>query len=216
LSFKYLLCDLDNTLYSNHSGMLDHIDHRIDNFIQQKLNLTTGEITRLRNTYWQKYGTTLTGLMLHHHIKPDEYIQNAYNINIADFLKPDSALAKVLENISFAKAIFSNSPREYIQKVLQVLKIDQCFSKIYDIEFCNYSGKPNSSSYRKVLVDLGIQAKECILVDDSLVNIQAAEKIGIVPIYINRDDKQVTHWEIREIYDLDALVSKLIQSRISA
>jgi putative hydrolase of the HAD superfamily len=136
--------------------MLNYIDHRIDNFMQQKLNLTTAEITRLRSIYWQKYGTTLTGLMLHHHIKPDEYIQNTYNINIADFLKPDPTLAKVLENISFSKAIFSNSPREYIQRVLRI------------------------------------------------------------PIYVNRDLKQVTQWEIREIYDLEVLVSKLIQSKISA
>ncbi len=216
MPFKYLLCDLDNTLYSHQSGMLNYIDGRIDDFIRQKLNLTAGEISRLRSAYWQKYGTTLTGLILHHHIEPDEYIQCAYNINITDFLKPDPVLAKVLDNISFSKAIFSNSPNEYIREVLRVLKIDQYFTRIYDIKFCNYNGKPNPSSYRKVLADLGVLGQECILVDDSLANIQAAEQIKMVPIYVNRDPKSKTKWEIREIYELEGLIPKLIKSKISA
>ncbi len=216
MTFKYLLCDLDNTLYSEASGMLNHIDGRIDSFIEQKLSLAKDEIAKLRNDYWRKYGTTLSGLMIHHQIKPDEYIQFAYAINVAEFLKSDPILANILNRIELPKAIFSNSPREYIQKVLEVLGLESCFSKIYDIRFCHYAGKPNLSSYRSVIEDLGIEPEECILIDDNLANIQAAEKIGIIPVYLNRDPQHSTKWEIHEIYDLGEIVRELIQGKISA
>lgn len=216
MSFQYLLCDLDNTLYSAHSGMLDHIDCRIDSFIGQKLNLGPEEISELRNIYWQKYGTTLSGLVMHHQIKPVEYIDYAYNINITDFIKPDPILATVLENIKLTKAIFSNSPKSYIKRVLQVLEIEHYFTKIYDIEFCNYLGKPNSSSYLKVLNDLGVKGEECILVDDSVANLQAAQQIKIVPIYLNGDQQRLIPCEIQQIHDLYFMVEKLIKDKISA
>lgn len=216
MSFKYLLCDLDNTLYSDLSGMLDFIDNRIDDFIALKLNLTGEEVTKVRHTYWKQYGTTMAGLLIHHHVEPTEYFQYAYHINIANFLKPDPRLANILKNIELTKVIFSNSPASYIQRVLEVLKIDHCFLKIYDIEFCNYMGKPNLSSYLKVLNDLGAKGEECILIDDCLVNLQAAQQIKIAPIYIHRDLDQSMPWEIGEIYDIEEMVQKLIKERISA
>jgi putative hydrolase of the HAD superfamily len=216
LSFKYLLCDLDNTLYSDLSGMLDYIDQRINDFIALKLNLAGEEITRLRYAYLQKYGTTLAGLSIHHQVEPAEYIQFVYRIHIADFLKPDPRLTEVLGNIQLTKVIFSNSPASYIQKVLEVLKVEGCFEKIYDIEFCNYMGKPNHTSYIKVLNDLGANGEECILVDDCLANLRAAQEIKIAPIFINRDLNQTMPWEIREIYDIEEMIQRLVKERISA
>lgn len=216
MSFRYLLCDLDNTLYSDLSGMLNTIDQRIDDFIALKLNLAGEEITKLRCAYWQKYGTTMAGLLIHHQIKPADYIQYAYDINITDFLEPDPRLAKVLENIDLTKVVFSNSPAGYVRRVLETLKVDHCFSKIYDIEFCHYLGKPNLSSYLKVLNDLGANGEDCILVDDCLVNLQAAQQMKIAPIYIHRDLNQSMPREIREIYDLEFMIQKLFKERMSA
>lgn len=158
----------------------------------------------------------MAGLLIHHQVEPAEYIQYTYQINISDFLKPDPRLAKVLENIQLTKVIFSNSPAGYIQKVLEVLKVGGCFAKIYDIEFCNYMGKPNRASYLKVLNDLEAKGEECILVDDYLINLQAAQEIKIAPILINRDLNQSMPWEIREIYDIEGMIQKLIKERISA
>lgn len=216
MSFKYLICDLDNTLYSDLSGMLKYIDSRIDTFIQQKLNLTAAAITELRHSYWCKYGTTLTGLLIHHQIEVNEYIQWAYDIKITDFLKPDPLLTNVLESIGLTKIVFSNSPLQYIQNVLQVLKINHCFSGIYDIGFCDYMGKPNLSSYYKVLNDLGVKGEECIFVDDSLVNLVAAAQMKIVPIHLNRDLNTSIQWQIKDIYDLYRIVPELVAGKISA
>lgn len=216
MSFKYLLCDLDNTLYSDLSGMLAHIDNRIEEFMAQILNLETQEIIQLRQTYLQKYGTTLAGLLIHHSVEPAEYFEYIYQINIADFLKPDPRLAEVLESIRLTKVIFSNSPSGYIRKVLQVLQVEGFFTKIYDIEFCRFMGKPNLSSYLKVLNDLGASSEECILVDDCLANLQAAQEIKIAPIYINRDLNQLIPWEIREIYEIEEMIQRMTQARNSA
>lgn len=216
MSFKYLFCDLDNTLYSDLSGMLNAIDSRIDDYIAIKFNLAGVEITKLRYEYCRKYGTTLSGLLIHHQVEPAEYFQYTYQINITDFLKPDPRLAKLLESIDLTKVIFSNSPAGYIHRVLKVLEVERYFLKIYDLEFCNYMGKPNLSSYAKVLNDLGANGEECILVDDCLANLQAAQEIKIAPIYINRDLNHSMPWEIKDIYDIEGMIQKLIKERISS
>ena len=215
MSFKYLLCDLDNTLYSDLSGMLAHIDSRIDDFMTRLLNLDTQEIARLRHAYLQNYGTTLAGLLIHHRVEPAEYFRYIYQIEIPAFLKPDPRLAEILESIPLTKVIFSNSPAGYIQEVLKVLGIEGLFAKIYDLEFCNYIGKPNMSSFLKVLYDLGANSEECILVDDCLANLQAAREIKIAPIYINRDLNQSIPWEIKDIYEIDGMIQLILKERNS-
>lgn len=216
MSFKYLLCDLDNTLYSDLSGMLDYIDTRIEEFMARIINLEKQAILQLRRTYLQQYGTTLAGLLIHHSVEPADYFEYIYQIDIPAFLKPDLRLAEVLENIRLTKVIFSNSPAGYIQKVLDVLQLGGLFAKIYDIEFCSFIGKPNMSSYLKVLNDLGANSEECILVDDCLANLQAAREIKIAPIYINRDRDPSVPWQIREIYDIEAMIQQIIKERNSA
>jgi putative hydrolase of the HAD superfamily len=195
--------------------MLACIDCRIDDFMARKINLEREELTRLRTSYLQKYGTTLAGLFINHQVEPAEYIEFIYQINISDFLQPDSRLAKVLESVPLTKVVFSNSPAGYIRKVLGVLGVEKFFAKIYDIEFCGYMGKPNLSSFQKVLNDLGADGEECILVDDCLANLQAAREIKIVPIYINRDPQQSIPWQIQEIYEIAETIQKITKSGMS-
>ncbi|NLG84782.1 MAG: hypothetical protein GX493_09315 [Firmicutes bacterium] len=56
----YLLFDLDNTLYPEESGLLAHLDRRIEEFLVHNLGLEKkASAAALRETYRQKYGITL-------------------------------------------------------------------------------------------------------------------------------------------------------------
>lgn len=216
MSIKYLICDLDNTLYSPDSGLLNQIDQNIELFLSQKFKLPLAEITKIRRQYWINYGTTLEGLIRHHQICPEEYFQYTYNVNVGDFLTNDFKLQQVLQAIDLPKVVFSNSPKSYINKVLQELGICNCFSKIYDIIFCEYQGKPNRASYQRVLADLNITPTECIFVDDTLSNIEGANSLGITSIWIRPNEEQQTEWSLTDIYELPKLITEILVNRKTA
>lgn len=209
MSYQYLIFDLDNTLYPKESGLLNQVNKQIDQFISLKLKIPTLKIPQLRQEYWKKYGTTLGGMVAYHRIDPDEYINYAYNVKITDFLTPDPGLVKVLAGINIKKVIFSNSPLNYVEDVLKVLQIRDLFEKIYDIRFCGYLGKPNLSSYFKVLADLKVEGKECLFIDDTPVNVLGAEAAGIDSVLLENNSVDGIKWRISSLMELPELIMKM-------
>jgi len=207
--FRYLIFDLDNTLYPKEAGLLDEINRQIDLYIGQKTNIPKSKIPKIRLDYCQKYGTTLGGMVVHHKIDPKEYFRDAYNINIADYLKPDPAQAKILEGLNLKKVVFSNSPLEYVEEVLDTLGIKDQFEKIYDIYFCNLVGKPNLSSYNQVLADLGIEGNECLFIDDMPSNVLGGEAAGITSILIGEGPVSNISWVISNLAELPMIISQI-------
>lgn len=144
--FRYLIFDLDSTLYPKKSGLIDQINRQIDLYIDQKMKNNKSKIPEIRLDYCNRYGTTLGGMVAHCKIEPEEYLSYAYNVKVTDFIKPDPKPAKILNELNFKKVIFSNSPLEYVERVLEALQVRNCFERIYDINYCNFIGKPNLSS----------------------------------------------------------------------
>ena len=136
MSYQYIIFDLDNTLYPKESGLLNQVDQLIERYVGLKLKIPATEVPMLRQEYWKKYGTTLGGMIACHQIDPDEYINYTYNnVKIADFLKPDPILLKVLGGLKMKKVVFSNSPLRYVEEVLKVLQKRDFLEKVYDIRF---------------------------------------------------------------------------------
>jgi putative hydrolase of the HAD superfamily len=216
MSFKYLILDLDETLYSKRCGLVECIDGQIEDFIRQKLQLSVEETKMMRRDYYHKYGTTLSGMIVNYGISPVEYIQQVFQINLEDYIKPDPKLASILTEINLKKVVFSNSPLEYVEKVLKILGIYNQFHKIYDIQFNNFMGKPNLDSFCKVLEDLNTSGSNCIMVDDSLVNVLMAKKLGMATIWLSENQNLEINCVIKNIYELRRVISGLLQPSISA
>jgi len=215
LVFRYLLLDLDNTLYPKSSGLLPAVDGKIDAYIQLKLGWDAQKLTVMRRQYWKEYGTTLSGMIVHHGTDPEEYIRMTYDLDVSRYISADARLEQTLHAIELPKIVFSNSPREYVERVLKVLGIDGLIEAVYDIRFCNYFGKPNPDSYRKVLSHLQASGEECIFVDDSRVNVIGAEAVGMTAVWLT-DSPGDTAWSIAQIYDLPQCLEKIRQARLSA
>ncbi|HOP74115.1 MAG TPA: pyrimidine 5'-nucleotidase [Bacillota bacterium] len=215
MAFRYLILDLDNTLYPKSSGLLPAVDGKIDKYIQMKLGWELQKLAVVRQQYWKEYGTTLSGMIVHHGTDPEEYIRMTYDLDVSRYIGADDRLEQTLRAIELPKIVFSNSPREYVERVLKVLGIDRLVEAIYDIRFCNYFGKPNPDSYRKVLAHLRASGEECIFVDDSRPNIVGAEAVGMTAIWLT-DSPQEATWAINQIYDLPQCLEKIHQARLSA
>ncbi len=220
MNFRYLILDLDNTLYPQCSGMLQMIDRRIDQFIAATTAIPTERIPEVRQEYLCEYGTTIGGLVMHHRIDPADYFAFAYDIDVTQFVKPDSELAAVLQKLALAEIVFSNSPLEYVERVLAVLGIRQIINKVYDIHFSRLVGKPNLSSYQRVLSDLRAEGDECIFVDDVAANLSGAAAAGMTPVLMRtvhvHGHGPGDGWAVSRIHDLSQLVPEIIRARRTA
>ena len=78
--------DLDNTLYPPSMGLFPQIERRMTDWVMQTLHLSRAEADHLRATYWQTYGTTLSGLMRDHGVDPVPYLAYVHDIDFSVLL----------------------------------------------------------------------------------------------------------------------------------
>lgn len=220
MSLEYLILDLDNTLYPKSSRLLQTIDRMIDEYLVDRLKLPLDQVTRLRRDYCKEYGTTLGGLVTRQGMDPHDYIEANYCLDLSQFIAADVRLEQMFNAIDLKKIVFSNSPASYIHRVLMRLGIAHLIDGMYDIEFCNYLGKPSLNSYRKVLADLKTTGEQCVFVDDMLTNVTAATQAGLKAIWLNSETPlhpvHPVKWGIETIYDLPERIDQIFRAELSA
>jgi putative hydrolase of the HAD superfamily len=74
MPFTNLYFDLDDTLYPPASGLWDAIRDRMNIYMQKFIDLPIDEISALRKSYLETYGTTLRGLQAHYSVDADDYL----------------------------------------------------------------------------------------------------------------------------------------------
>ena len=65
IKIKYWIFDLDNTLYSGQTKVFDQVDKKMSSYISKKLNINIDEARKLQKDFYQKYSTTLAGMIKH-------------------------------------------------------------------------------------------------------------------------------------------------------
>lgn len=181
---KYILYDLDETLYPATSGLMPAIGDRMRLFLEQRYNLDPETAHQVQKRYWLEYGTTLRGLILEREIDPQDYLDFVHDVDVAHFLAPDERLRHVLEHIPYQKVIVTNADAPHAERVLERLDIADQFTRIFDIVFMEFDCKPSRGAYDRVLRALDARGDECILVEDSFRNLTAARGLGIRTILL--------------------------------
>ena len=144
---RYVLFDVDNTLYGKETGLLQLVDRRIDAYIRQRFPLPETEIHRMRVHYWQTYGTTLNGLLAEHHVDAEEYLRFIHDVPIESLLQPDAALDQLLAGVKAEKVIFTNAVAIHAQRVLRALGIAHHFPHVSDLLGRGFLSKPDRRAY---------------------------------------------------------------------
>jgi len=187
MPFDLAVIDLDNTLYAADSGVFTRMDKRMTAFVAHELGVDNDEADRLRVQYWKKYGTTLRGMMLHHDMDAEPFLQDVHNINAHEILGKDKALDAALERLPGRKVIHTNGIREHAEKVLGTLGIARHFDHIYDIRFNDYIPKPCSQSLAKLIEAEGCTPARTLVVDDIADNLGVAKELGCKTVWITRE-----------------------------
>ncbi len=119
--YRFLLCDLDDTLYPANAGIMKAVGERISQFMVDRLDVLPEMAPYLRRHFRERYGTTMRGLILHYGIDPEDYLEFVHDLPLSDFIQPDPALSAALANIGLTKVIFTNASREHALRVLTIL-----------------------------------------------------------------------------------------------
>ena len=209
-NLKYLIIDLDNTIYPESAGVFKKVDQKINRYLEEKMGFSREEVNPLRLRYYKEYGTTLRGLMINYKIAPEDYLEYVHNINMKELLSKDTKLDKVLKGISIEKVIFTNASKSHAENVLNTLEITDNFVRIFDIVAMDYLAKPHPVTYEKLLNTLGVKGERCLYSDDIEINLQPAKELGMKTVFVSNngyEKKPFVDFVIKEISEIGKFFS---------
>ncbi len=206
MTIKYILFDLDDTLYATSAGLMQEISRRMNEYMITRVKIDPSDVARVRLDYWERYGTTLWGLYVERHIDAQDFLDYVHDIPIDQFIERDPELDALLARLPVRKFIFTNAPEKHARRVLAVLGIERHFERIFDINFIQYESKPAASGYERVLKALGAKGEECLMIDDSARNLAPARALGMRTIWLDGKGVDEAHEAaetvIKGIYEL--------------
>ncbi len=175
--------DLDNTLYPRHIDLFAQVDRRIREFVGRLLSLPPEEAQRVQKDYYQRYGTTLRGLMEEHGIKPDDFLEYVHDIDHSPVLA-DPRLGSAIERLPGRKFILTNGSRAHAEKVAERLGITRHFEDIFDIVRSDLLPKPNAATYDRFVAATGITASKGAMFEDLARNLAAPHALGMATVLV--------------------------------
>jgi len=206
------LFDLDDTLHDASAHIFPQIGRSMMAYICRYLKVDETEATRLRQTYWKRYGATLPGLMRHHGTDPRHFLAHTHQFsNLARIVIAERGLKAMLLRLPGRKIIFSNAPRTYADAVLAITGIRHCFDAVYSVEQLRYQPKPATAGFLRLLRDEGLSAPDCILVDDTLVNLKTAKRLRMKTVWVSASTRQApcVDLKIASVLDLPGRLGQL-------
>ncbi len=188
MPFRSLYFDLDDTLYPASSGLWDAIRERMNLYMQKMIDLPLPEIVSLRQSYLERYGTTLRGLQAHYEVDQDEYLAFVHDLPLEKYIRPDPGLHDLLLSLPQKRWVFTNADANHARRVLNILGVEGCFDGIIDIRAMNFACKPDKIAYERALILSGDgEPAQCIIFDDSPRNLAPAHEMGFYTILVGKD-----------------------------
>ena len=187
INIKYWIFDLDNTLYSGQTKVFDQVDKKMSSFISKKLEISIKEAKKIQKDYFRKYNTTLSGMIKHHNIDENEFLEFVHDVNL-DFLGKNEKLEKEIANISGKKIIFTNGSKAHADNVTKKIGINKLFDGVFDIVEANFIPKPSIEAYKKLIQKYKIEPQYCIFIEDIARNLKPAHELGMKTVWIKNNE----------------------------
>jgi len=198
------LFDLDNTLHDASPHIFPHLNRAMVAYIRDHLGVDEQAATRIRQDYWQRYGATLLGLMRHHGTDPQHFLWHTHQFpDLKHMLVLERGLRAMLLRLPGRKIVFSNAPLHYSEAVLELAGIDACFDAVYSIERIRFQPKPAIGGFRHLLRSERLPAHRCIMVEDTLANLQTAKRLGMQTVWVCGSTRQPSFVDLRLVSILD-------------
>jgi putative hydrolase of the HAD superfamily len=192
--------DLDNTLYPHHVDLFAQIDKNMTAYVSALLEMERDEARKLQKQYYLEHGTTLQGLMIHHGIDPDDFLEKAHAIDYSH-LTPQPALAAAIKALPGRKFIFTNGSVKHAQATAGALGILDHFDDIFDIVAADYVPKPASATYDKFAALNRVDTRHAVMFEDLPRNLTVPKALGMRTVLLVPQNLEATVTEWWERHD---------------
>ena len=236
---KVIIFDMDGTLIDS-VGIWNKVDMELIKELGSKEKLNEYDIQKQRDNklvefsgsenpyigYCEflglKYGSKLIGEEI---LNIRNNISLNYQINEIDYKKGAPELIKYLKDNNYILVIATTTRKKdmdiYYSKNKNIIKkanIKEYFSKVYTRENVKEI-KPNPEIFLRILDEFKVKKKECLIFEDSLIGINAANNAGIdvVAIYDKYSDKERDIINEKATYNrngFDEVIKDLIKENI--
>jgi len=200
--------DLDNTIYSRHSGLWEAIGERINLYITDILHIHKDEVPAIRQYCRKYYGTSLQGLKSLYQIDEAEFLSFVHDVNLSKILSNNGKLSELLDSIPQRKMIFTNSDAAHANRVLNFFGVKSYFDLVIDVLSLQPYVKPHPKAFEKALSISGIASPDgCMFIDDLIENVLQGQKTGFLSILVGEPNENLLN--IPDIYMLPDVLKSL-------
>ncbi|EJJ30324.1 pyrimidine 5'-nucleotidase [Rhizobium sp. CF142] len=189
--------DLDNTLYPHHVNLFAQIDKNMTAYVSALLQMEQEEARKLQKQYYYDHGTTLQGLMIHHGVDPNDFLEKAHAIDYSA-LTPQQDLADAIKALPGRKFIFTNGSVQHAQATAGALGILDHFDDIFDIVAADYLPKPAQATYDKFTALKKVETGKAAMFEDLPRNLTVPKALGMQTVLLvprNLEETVVEWWE---------------------
>jgi putative hydrolase of the HAD superfamily len=184
---KIWIFDLDDTLHNASAHIFPVMNQSMTQYIMDHLQINEDEAHALRKHYWRIYGATLKGLVHHHNTDPHHFLEQTHRLeNLHEMVIQMKQLRHLIKSLSGRKLVFTNAPRGYAMRVLDLLGITDLFEIIFSVESTKFHTKPSVRGFRALLNSINAKAENCIMLEDSLPALMTAKRLGMKTIWISK------------------------------
>ena len=150
---------------------------------------------KMRAAYWEKYGTSLAGLMRNYKVDPDDFLKVVHDIDFS-VLSKDINLLDALNKLPGRKLVYTNGTVPYALEVLKYRGLLDAFDEIYGIEDADYVPKPFSKAFEIIFSKASIVHNRSVMFEDEVRNLEVPFKLGLKTILVSdiqSNKEYVTH-----------------------
>ena len=186
-NIKNILFDCDGVLYQDLKSVFGQVSKKMTEYISSKLNVDLIKAKELQTNYFHKYNTSLNGLMIHHDIPPEEFLEYVHDIDLS-FMKKDKLLREELEKLNIKKFVFTNGSKEHVKNITEHLGIEDLFDGIFDIVDAEFHPKPEAKAFDLMVKKFNIEPKNTIYIEDIAKNLSIAKARGSTTVWLINDE----------------------------
>ena len=179
--------DLDNTLYSHEAQVWPQVNERISLYLLELFGLDGLSSHELRRYYYERYGTTLKGLMEEHGVDPEDVLADVHAVDHSA-LTPLPALAEALARLPGRKFILTSGTHAHVGETLSRLGIADRFDGVFDIVDAGYLPKPAEATYAAFLGRFAIAPAAAAMFEDAPRNLAVPRALGMRTVLVTGRD----------------------------
>ena len=184
---KVWVFDLDDTLHNASAHIFPVMNQAMTNYIMDTLAMDEATAHNLRRHYWRVYGATLKGLMRHHQTDPQHFLKVTHQFDdLAERVIAVKRLRHLIKSLAGRKVVFTNAPRDYALRVLNLLGIADCFELVFSVESTKFHAKPSVRGFQLLLASLRVKASDCVLLEDNAAALMTAKRLGMKTVLLSK------------------------------